>query len=101
VANIRNSNTYWVDTGSQSLVVEKNTRLLGVILTASGGAAVLNLADDVVGASYPSKIEVAAASGTTTHLVLDQAPIVFPNGIRVVTATNCRATLILAVGGRA
>lgn len=99
MANTRNTNTYWVDT-TGSLTVEKNTAVMAIILTASGGAGVLRLGDDVSGASYPPKIEVQVASGSTIHVPLADNPISFPNGIRVITATNCRATLILRSGGR-
>jgi hypothetical protein len=94
MANVRSGNTYYIDTASVSLEIP-GVQVLGVILTGAGGAAELELADNVSGASYPKKLNAQAASGATIHLDLANSPIVFPNGIRVVTATATKATLIL------
>lgn len=94
MANIRSGNSYYIDTASVSLDIP-GIQVIGIILTGAGGAAELALSDNVSGASYPSKINVRAASGSTIQLILEDSPLVFPNGIRVVTATNCNATLIL------
>jgi hypothetical protein len=94
MSNIRNSNTYYIDSASVSLDVP-GVQVIGIIVTGDGGAAELELADNVAGASYPSKMNFQAASGATIHIDLADSPIVFPNGIRVVTATTVKATLIL------
>lgn len=94
MANVRNGNSYYIDTASVNLDVS-GVQVIGIILTGSGGAAELALADNISGASYPSKINVQAASGSTVHIDISDSPLVFPNGIRVVTATNTKATLIL------
>ena len=98
MANIRSGNTWYIDTASESLEA-KNVSLIGIILTASGGPAELVLGDNVSGASYPAKLTLLQPTTTTAHYILDQSPIVFPNGIRVVTATNVKATLIIKVPG--
>ena len=90
MANVRNSNTYFIDaTGS---VTAKNIKVVGVIFTASG-AAQLIVKDVTTGAT---KLDLkATAANISQHFILDQSPIVFPNGIDVTTVTNCTATLIL------
>lgn len=98
MANVRSANTWYVDTASESLD-KKNISLMGVVLTGDGGAAELELADNVSGASYPSKLYLTQANNTTFHYDFSDSPIVFPNGIRVVTANNTLATLILRIPG--
>lgn len=94
MANIRSGNTYYIDSASVSLEAP-GIQVIGVILTGDGGVAELVLGDNISGASYPTKLSVRTADDTTIYLDLSVTPIVFTNGIRVATATNTKATLIL------
>jgi hypothetical protein len=98
MANIRSGNTWYVDTASESLSA-RNIALVGLMLTGAGGAGTLVLGDDVSGASYPTKLEFRVDSGPSTYLDFSSATIIFPNGIRVKTATTVAATLILRIPG--
>jgi hypothetical protein len=98
VANVRSGNSWYVDTASESLS-SKNIAIIGILLTGNGGAGTLVLGDDVSGASYPTKLDVRVPSGECTYLDFSTAPIIFPNGIRVKTATTVAATLILRIAG--
>jgi hypothetical protein len=98
MANVRSGNTWYVDTASDSLT-GKNISLVGIIITATSGAGSLVLGDDISSASYPVKFEWSQATGSSAYVFLAQTPIVFPNGIRVKTATNVHATLIVKVPG--
>ncbi len=98
MANVRSGNTWYVDAASESLEA-KNVSVIGIILTASGGPGELVLADNVSGASYPAKLTLLQPTTSTQQYLLADSPIVFPNGIRVVTATNVKATIILRIPG--
>lgn len=98
MANVRSSNTWYVDTAGESLTA-KNVALVGIIITAtSGGQGNLTLGDDVAAASYPTKFDWIQASNTSLHRNFD-SPIIFPNGIRVINAANVHATLIIRIPG--
>lgn len=94
MANVRNGNTYYIDTDGEGLE-EKNQAVVYIILTATGGAALLELGDNISGATYPIKVAIKAEADTTKHLILNESAMIFPNGIYVKTATNCQATLLL------
>lgn len=98
MANARNSNTYFIDTASVSLD-ERAIKVLGIIITGNGGAAELKLADNDSGASYPVKFDIRAPSNQSIYLDFVNCPVFFPTGIRVVTANNVLATLIIKAPG--
>lgn len=100
MANIRNGNTFFIDTAASSeatsdvsnLVVQ-NIRIKAIILVATSANAILTLEDVSTG---NTKIEVrVAASGDSKYIDLTRNPIVFPNGISPATVTNARATVIV------
>lgn len=98
MANVLSGNSYFVDTGSTSLSTTP-TSVVCLIITGHSGNAELILANNDSGASYPTKLDVHVASGDTKHIDLSSTPMFFPSGIRVVTCTNCTATIIFKASG--
>jgi len=98
MANVRNSNTYFIDTASVSLD-ERGVRVLGIVITGDGAVGELLLADNDSGASYPVKLDLRAPNNQSVYLDFIECPIFFPNGIRVITATTVLATLIIKSPG--
>jgi len=94
LANVRNSNTFWVDATGALAGLGDNTKLFGIILVATGATAVMRLEDNQ--SSTVDKIEVRlATSGESMHFDFSTVPLLFPKGINVTIVTNCTATLIL------
>lgn len=91
VANVRNGNTYYVDsTGSLDI---KNIKISSIYLTSTGASARIVLSDSSTGAT---KIDLRiAASGESKLFESENASIVFPNGITITTLSNAVATLLL------
>ena len=90
MANLRNSNTFYIDTeystSADDLAV-KNIKLTGLVVSATAASAVVVLADAQTGS--PKKLDVRVATdGESKELDLSERPIVFPNGIRALTLTN-------------
>lgn len=94
MANVRNGNTYYIDSASVSLN-EPSIRVRSVLLTATNATNTLVLGDDNSTASYPTKLALVGTSGVSLLFDYSSNPIYFPNGIRVTTVTACTATLIL------
>jgi len=99
VANMRNGNTWYVDTVDESLSVA-NIRVTGIVLTAGSGISELLLGDAYSDSAYPNKISIKAAADTTVQIRLEDTPLVFPNGIRIKTITSgAQATLLTSTAG--
>lgn len=99
MANVRNANTWYVDTASESLTVS-NIRVSSIVLTAGGSTSSLLLGDDVSDASYPNKLSIVAAANTSVQVRLEDTHMVFPNGIRIKTLTSgATATLFITTAG--
>lgn len=98
MANAVNGNTIYIDTGASSVTDSKNVVLKSVVLTGTGGHATLVLQNNNPDVKV-NKLVVKTANDTTLQLRFDEAPISFPDGIYVLTATNCQATLVLTRTG--
>ena len=99
MANIRNGNTFFMDTVAADEVPATtgnlnapSVRVKGLIVSGVGGNADLDLHDCTTDAH---KLHVYASSGTTVALDFSNSPIIFPNGIHVSTCTNTEATVII------
>lgn len=100
MANVRSSNSWYIDTqhatASDDLIV-KNISVLGAIVTATGASGRLVLSD---ASSNNLKLDLRVASingstsGDSKTFDFSNAPIIFPNGVVVSTLTTCVATLI-------
>ena len=96
MANVRNGNTVYVDTASANLTTNKSVKLWHAIVSATAANAVLVLGDTTA-STYASKLDLrVATSGASQQFSFELVPVMFPNGIRVVTATNCVASLIIS-----
>lgn len=96
--NQLNGNTFYIDTAFSSSaddLVRSQTLVAYITVTATGANAILTLSD--VGAnSTQTKLNLrVAASGTTQLFRFPEYPVLFPNGIRVMTLTNAIATVII------
>lgn len=96
MANVRNSNTFYIDTAYSSANDElpvKGIKVYYIIYTTSNATNQLVLADSVTGIT---KVSIKnATSGTSSIFRFDELPMVFPNGIRPITVTACTATLMV------
>lgn len=102
MANVRNANTIFIDTASDSGNTSvgttgnfdiPNIKITGIVITSTGANATLVLKDVKTGAT---KIRVSLATSTESKQFLFEVdPLVFPNGIAPTTLTNAEVTLIV------
>ena len=96
MANVLNGNTFFIDTATGSggaTFDEKNIIVTGLFVTGTGSAAILVLSD----ASTPvvKKLEIQLPAAIDTKFFpLEEAKILFPNGIDPTTVTNAKATVV-------
>lgn len=96
MANASAGNLYFFDTASASLDV-KNVRIVSILVhcTHATNAAVITLGDNNSGTSYPTLIDFEVPAANDFELLkFDDNPLVFPNGLRVKTLTNCTITVV-------
>jgi len=92
MANVVNGNTMKIDSTGDVLV--KKNILVTCLIVTSTGAATFELQDSD-GTTFVDKIRIKLdVADKTESLDLTNGPIVFPNGVRVKTVTNCEATAI-------
>jgi hypothetical protein len=95
VANLRVSNSYYIDT--TGTVASKGLRLLYVILSATSANAILTLKDSgVAGTLFDLRV---ATSGESRVFDFSRNPPAFPNGMEISAITNGHATAIIQLGG--
>ena len=94
MANLRNSNTYCIDTAystNEELAV-RNIRVSHIVVTATCANAILVLGDAGLG----TKVKLHVAATNTSQLFdFSDAPLVFSTSIRPTTVTNCVATCVI------
>ena len=97
MANIRNGNTFYIDTqssGSSDNLEVPGLIVLGVIVTSTSSNPRLILQDTAT--TPANKIDIKPPTGAETyHLDLSDSPVTFPNGIKPSTVVNVTATVIL------
>lgn len=101
MANVRNANTYHIDTASSggppattNILDVNNVLVVYIMVTSSSTGAVLELANNSSSQQTKIRIEISSAN-TTERYNFESAPIIFPNGIAIATLTNCEATLVV------
>lgn len=108
MANIRSSNTFYVDANSaagtaSSFISEQNIKLVGIIYSVGAAGDSIDLYDNLGPGNAgqgPHKLRLkSSVAGASTQLRLAEAPIVFPNGIWVVISGTPQSTLILSQSG--
>lgn len=100
MANVRNANTFFVDTAAADAVATttgnlaiQNIRVKHITLVSTSANAILSLRDVTTGIN---KLELRLASAGDTLVVdYENSQILFPNGINPNTVTNAKATIIL------
>lgn len=97
MANNNNGNSFYVDS-TGSFAGLKNVKVIGITLTATSANAQLVLQNADSGSS--NRIDLRnPTSGSTVQFRFDQAPLAFPNGVKVSTITNGNATIIYTTTG--
>jgi len=98
MANIRNNNTYYVDSTGTLATNVKNAKIVYILFTTAAAGDELTLRD--TDGSGALKLTIKHQTADNTHLFDFSAnPLVFPNAIHVDTITaGAVATLVLKSG---
>jgi hypothetical protein len=94
MANVQIGNSWYIDTAYASAAddLARRVSVYYIVVTATAAGAILVLSDP---SSSSVKVELRVpTSGSSQVFRFDQLPLVFPNGVRVTTLTNAKATLI-------
>jgi hypothetical protein len=94
MANVRNSNTFYIDTqysGASDELAVKNLRITHVIVTATAANGRIVLADSSVATKVDLRV---ATSGASQVFDFSANPLVFSTSVRPTTLTNAVATCI-------
>lgn len=94
MANVRNSNTYYIDTANQNPLVASNIKVMHISITPTAANGQVVLQDYTTGIT---KIDLRSdTANRTLFFSFKENPIVFPNGILASTVTNavCTCTLV-------
>ena len=97
MATTQSGNIYYTTAASLSIAVP-NIRLVGMYVhgTHATDPAVVVLANNDSGRSYPVMLSLELdLTQDSSFFDMSSCPMVFPNGIRIVTLTNAQITLIL------
>lgn len=99
MANVRNANTFYIDTAAADTNPDTtgnlsgNYLVTGIFITASSASATIILKDVTTG---DLKINLQEASSGETHYYdLSDNPMHFPNGISPSTVTNIITTMLV------
>lgn len=100
MANVRNSNTFYVNTvASNALSTDAanlpilNIRVTHIVVSANGAGAIVQLGDVTTGnLKFDGRV---ATDGESVEFSFEANPLVFPNGIYVATCTNAIATCVI------
>lgn len=100
MANIRSSNSFYIDTAASDAdattagnLAVQNIRVKHITMTSTASDAILVLRDVTTGTN---KLELRIPAANDTLVVdYESVQIVFPNGINPSTVTNARATLLV------
>lgn len=97
MANLRNGNTYYIDSTAE--ILDEKALVVYIIVTATAANGRIVLADLGNGTAQTKLDLRVATSGDSEAFPFDAYPVLFPNGIRVVTLSNAVATLVLTKAG--
>jgi hypothetical protein len=96
MAATRSGNTYYCPANETNTLAPTNNssiKIKAIWLTCSGGAGTATIKNNT--GSPATQLELAGATDTTQYFRLDDAPIVCPLGVVVVTSTNANITLVI------
>lgn len=93
----RNANTLYLEASGGASTIDalavKNIVVTGIIITSAGTAETLTLRDVTTTAL---KVVLKGVANSTINILLEEAAILFPNGIRATLAqTDSNVTLII------
>lgn len=100
MGNIRNGNTFYIDTqysaASDELLIQ-GVRVPYVIVSASSSANQVILVDSVTGAKKLNLQNMNSSANLGDSRIFDfkANPLLFPNGIRPLTLSNCIVTCVI------
>ena len=101
MANVQNGNSFYIDTAHVTDgddLTRKNVLVAYVTVTATAANGRIVLGD--AGNDPQTKLDLrVVTSGASQVFRYDQAILIFPNGIRVMTLTNAVATVIFKNAG--
>lgn len=96
MANMRNANTFFIDTASSTAggtLILKNVSIVYLVVNATADNSHIELFDVTTGAD---KIHIhVPIQDDSRYFDFSEAPILFPNGIDPQTVTNCVATCVI------
>lgn len=98
MANARNGNTIVIDTASEQVSTDRNTRIVGIIFTSSAAGDTIVLRESSTGANRV--IVKNGIANDSKHIRMEESPIIFGTGIYVQTlSSGATATLIVSQSG--
>jgi hypothetical protein len=103
VANVRNGNTFYVDTSSDSgtatsYIDARGTRVLGIIADPAANTDAVAIFDKASGSAAAGSKKLNIEFDTAKHLIhinLADTPLLFPNGLWVTLTGSPKVTFIL------
>ena len=98
MANVRSSNTIFIDTGNETVLTGKNVRVTFLIATPTNVSNVTDLElKDSETDDLKLKLSLPALNdgGISTYFPFDGNSMVFANGIKTGTISNGTMTLIV------
>jgi hypothetical protein len=98
VANTRLGNIIYIDTASEQVSTDRNSRIIGLIYTSSGAGDQVVLRESSTGAD---KIAIKnGVANDTKHLRMEESPIIFGAGIYVQSiSSGSKLMLIVSQSG--
>jgi hypothetical protein len=100
LSNVRNGNTFFIDTqysASSDELVIAGVRVPYIIVSSSATTNQVILSDSVTGINKIKfqNIDNTGNAGDTRVFDFSENPILFPNGIRPTTLTKCVVTCVI------
>jgi hypothetical protein len=107
MANVRNGNTFYIDSSSSagtaaSFLSDKNIKVTGIIMFSGTATDTVKIYDKSASSDAAGSLKISLMSGTAKdahQFRFADAPIVFPNGIWVTISGTPEVTLILQNAG--
>lgn len=102
MANIRNGNTFYIDTQSSSdadNLIEKQLLVVYILVTATASNGRIVLADTANGTAQ-NKVDLRVpVAHTTVQFSFETNPLLFPNGLKPEVLSNAVVTVCIKKAG--
>lgn len=97
MANIRNSNSFYIDS-TGALNTDANTRVFYIVITSTAAPGTITIADNQ--GTPVTKLSLAVdVADRSTIFDFSRKPLIFPNGINITAITNCTAMIEYSTTG--